>query len=246
VYVCVYVSVWLIGWLADWFHTQDDDDDDDGDEDEERFDSYARGSGINGGGGLASRTQQQQQLQQQQQQQQQPPPPLLSLPQQYRQSQAAVAVVGGGGDATGIFPIRPQASTVATAAAPGGRFSSGSGDEADRIIASLRQLVSARFYGSTGVSIESGQQSQQQQHSLREIFYHFDRRNVQYFNAEDLVAAAADLRLPIGSAVAPAVIRALALDGGDKVSFGEFLVFACDPDHITLQVCCFIHRTSFC
>jgi len=70
--------------------------------------------------------------------------------------------------------------------------------------------------------------------SLREIYQHFDRQSKLYFDAGDFMKATSDLRIETSEKVAGIAIAMIAIDGGDKVSFGEFKVFVNDSDHKTL------------
>ena len=71
--------------------------------------------------------------------------------------------------------------------------------------------------------------------SLRDIFQHFDRREASYFDSRDLIQATADLLIETSERVSVLAISMMALDGIDKVSYGEFKVFVLDPDHYLLQ-----------
>ena len=72
--------------------------------------------------------------------------------------------------------------------------------------------------------------------TLQEIFQHFDRDGKGYFDIADFIRGASDLRIEITEKVARPAVSSIALDGVDKVSLGEFVVFATDPDHQTLEM----------
>lgn len=72
--------------------------------------------------------------------------------------------------------------------------------------------------------------------SLQEIFQHFDRDDKSYFDARDFIVATSDLRIETSPRVASIAINMIALDGYDKVSFGEFKVFVLDSDHKLLEM----------
>ncbi|CAM9167581.1 unnamed protein product, partial [Sphacelaria rigidula] len=92
--------------------------------------------------------------------------------------------------------------------------------------ARLRQMILGR-QASTG-------------RSVRQIFGHFDRRGCGYVNAGEIQDALTDLRFDVSPSEAKEFLRMIALDGGDRVSYGEFAVFVSDPYHAELQdeVCC--------
>ena len=88
--------------------------------------------------------------------------------------------------------------------------------------AALRQAIVAHHsqYGST----------------LRDIFTLIDMNGVRYFNARDLmVAAKSHFNLTFGPQTSAGLIRIIALDGQDRVSFAEFVVFVNDPQFRDLQ-----------
>jgi Ca2+-binding EF-hand superfamily protein len=72
--------------------------------------------------------------------------------------------------------------------------------------------------------------------SLLEIFQHFDRSEKLYFDSNDFVLATSDLRLETSSRVAAIAVNIMAIDGFDKVSYGEFKVFVLDSDHKLLEL----------
>lgn len=92
---------------------------------------------------------------------------------------------------------------------------------ATQILATLRDIILARY---------------RRGRSLQEIFRHFDRDNKQFFDAEDFIQATADLRIETSEKVANFAIKQMAIDGGDKVSFGEFKVFVMDADNKLLEL----------
>ena len=71
--------------------------------------------------------------------------------------------------------------------------------------------------------------------SFKDIFLHFARREAQFFDAVDLIQAASDLGIEIGERVAELAVAQIAIDGGSKVSFGEFMVFVTDTFHNRLE-----------
>lgn len=91
---------------------------------------------------------------------------------------------------------------------------------ATQSLATLREMILARHF--TGIS-------------LKDIFHHFDRKGKFYFDAKDLMVGMADLRIETPEKVADLMISLLAIDGHDKVSFGEFSVFITDNDHLELE-----------
>jgi Ca2+-binding EF-hand superfamily protein len=91
---------------------------------------------------------------------------------------------------------------------------------ATQSLATLREMILARRF--TGKS-------------MKDIFHHFDRKGKFYFDAKDLMVGMADLRIETSEKVADLMISLLAVDGHDKVSFGEFSVFVTDNDHLELE-----------
>ena len=71
--------------------------------------------------------------------------------------------------------------------------------------------------------------------SLRDIYQHFDRKGKHYFDAKDLAEGLSDLRIETSERVADLMISSLAIDGYDKVSYGEFAVFVNDTEHKELE-----------
>ena len=71
--------------------------------------------------------------------------------------------------------------------------------------------------------------------NLKEIYLHFDRTNKTYFNAADFMQATSDLRIETSARVADIAVSLVALDGDDKVSYGEFKVFVLDSNHKALE-----------
>ncbi len=92
---------------------------------------------------------------------------------------------------------------------------------ATQILSTLREIIMGRY---------------RRGRSLQEIFEHFDRNEKQYFDSADFVTATADLRIETSPRVASIAVNMLALDGFDKVSFGEFKVFVLDSDHRLLEL----------
>ena len=92
---------------------------------------------------------------------------------------------------------------------------------ATQILSTLREIIMGRY---------------RRGRSLQEIFEHFDRNEKQYFDSADFVTATADLRIETSPRVANIAVNMLALDGFDKVSFGEFKVFVLDSDHRLLEL----------
>jgi Ca2+-binding EF-hand superfamily protein len=92
---------------------------------------------------------------------------------------------------------------------------------ANQILSTLREIIMGRY---------------RRGRSLQEIFEHFDRTEKTYFDARDFVVATADLRIETSPRVASIAINMIALDGYDKVSFGEFKVFVLDSDHKLLEL----------
>ena len=71
--------------------------------------------------------------------------------------------------------------------------------------------------------------------SLHDIYQHFDRKGKLYIDAKDLMQGLSDLRIETSEKVADLMISILAIDGHDKVSYGEFAVFVTDPEHQELE-----------
>ncbi|CAM9384131.1 unnamed protein product, partial [Choristocarpus tenellus] len=71
--------------------------------------------------------------------------------------------------------------------------------------------------------------------SLKRIFGHFDRRFCGYVNSEEMREALSDLRLKISAEESLELLRLIAVDGGDRMCYGEFVVFVTDPHHQELQ-----------
>lgn len=92
---------------------------------------------------------------------------------------------------------------------------------ANQILTTLREIIMARY---------------RRGKSLQEIYQHFDRDDKYYFDSRDFVVATADLRIETSPRVASIAINMIALDGFDKVSFGEFKVFVLDSDHKLLEL----------
>jgi hypothetical protein len=72
--------------------------------------------------------------------------------------------------------------------------------------------------------------------SLQEIYHHLDREDKHYFDANDLLMLTIDLKIETSNRVANIAINLIAIDGYDKVSFGEFKVFVLDSDHKLLEM----------
>jgi Ca2+-binding EF-hand superfamily protein len=92
---------------------------------------------------------------------------------------------------------------------------------ANQILSTLRDIITTRY---------------RRGNSLQEIFQHFDRDDKNYFDARDFIVATSDLRIETSPRVASIAINMIALDGYDKVSFGEFKVFVLDSDHKLLEL----------
>jgi len=92
---------------------------------------------------------------------------------------------------------------------------------ATQILSTLRDIVMTRY---------------RRGKSLMEIYQHFDRDEKHYFDAKDFVTATSDLRLETSQRVAAIAVNLIALDGFDKVSYGEFKVFVLDSDHKLLEL----------
>lgn len=92
---------------------------------------------------------------------------------------------------------------------------------ANQILSTLREIIMGRY---------------RRGKSLQEIYQHFDRDEKYYFDARDFVVATADLRIETSPRVAAIAVNMIALDGFDKVSFGEFRVFVLDSDHKLLEL----------
>lgn len=90
----------------------------------------------------------------------------------------------------------------------------------DQTLSALREMIISRHR--TGKT-------------LQEIFQHFDRGRKGYFDVTDFIRGASDLRIETTERVARPAVGAMAIDGIDKVSLGEFVVFVTDPDHKTLE-----------
>ena len=92
---------------------------------------------------------------------------------------------------------------------------------ATQILTTLREIIMTRY---------------RRGKSLLEIYGHFDREDKQYFDSNDFIIATADLKIETSSRVANIAINLIAIDGYDKVSFGEFKVFVLDSDHKLLEM----------
>ena len=92
---------------------------------------------------------------------------------------------------------------------------------ATQILTTLREIIMTRY---------------RRGKSLLEIYGHFDRDGKQYFDANDFIIATADLKIETSNRVANIAINLIAIDGYDKVSFGEFKVFVLDSDHKLLEM----------
>jgi Ca2+-binding EF-hand superfamily protein len=92
---------------------------------------------------------------------------------------------------------------------------------ATQILTTLREIIMTRY---------------RRGKSLLEIYGHFDRECKQYFDANDFIIATADLKIETSNRVANIAINLIAIDGYDKVSFGEFKVFVLDSDHKLLEM----------
>lgn len=92
---------------------------------------------------------------------------------------------------------------------------------ATQILSTLRDIVMTRY---------------RRGKSLLEIYQHFDRDEKHFFDAKDFVTATSDLRLETSQRVAAIAVNLIALDGYDKVSYGEFKVFVLDSDHKLLEL----------
>jgi Ca2+-binding EF-hand superfamily protein len=92
---------------------------------------------------------------------------------------------------------------------------------ANQILSTLREIIMGRY---------------RRGKSLQEIYEHFDRNDKNYFDARDFIIATADLRIETSPRVANIAINMIALDGYDKVCFGEFKVFVLDSDHKLLEM----------
>jgi Ca2+-binding EF-hand superfamily protein len=92
---------------------------------------------------------------------------------------------------------------------------------ANQILSTLREIIMGRY---------------RRGKSLPEIYEHFDRNDKNYFDARDFIIATADLRIETSRRVANIAINMIALDGYDKVCFGEFKVFVLDSDHKLLEM----------
>ena len=90
----------------------------------------------------------------------------------------------------------------------------------DQTLSTLREMIISRHR--TGKT-------------LQEIFQHFDRDGKGYFDVTDFIRGASDLRIETTEKVARPSVGSMAIDGIDKVSLGEFVVFVTDPDHKTLE-----------
>ncbi|CAM9471770.1 unnamed protein product [Scytosiphon promiscuus] len=71
--------------------------------------------------------------------------------------------------------------------------------------------------------------------SIREVFRHFDRRRCGYVNVAEMRDALVDLRIGLAPEEAKELHSIIALDGGDRLCFAEFVVFVTDPHHSELQ-----------
>lgn len=91
----------------------------------------------------------------------------------------------------------------------------GSNLEVSKALDRLRQLVLKR---------------QQQGYSLRDIFQHFDRRKMLYFDAEDFSKGLKDLKIALSGSLIKPALGMIALDGRIRASFGEFSAFIRDPN----------------
>lgn len=72
--------------------------------------------------------------------------------------------------------------------------------------------------------------------TLRDLFALIDKNGVRYFNPRDLMLAAnKNFGLPFGPQTATALVKLMALDGNDRVSFSEFVVFVNDSQYEQLE-----------
>lgn len=92
---------------------------------------------------------------------------------------------------------------------------------ATQTLATLRDIILARYRRGRG---------------LQEIFQHFDRDGKRFFDTNDFIQATADLRIETSERVANIAIAQMAVDGIDRVSFGEFKVFVLDADNKLLEL----------
>ena len=86
--------------------------------------------------------------------------------------------------------------------------------------------------------------------SLQEIIQHFDRDAKGYFDVHDFIRATSDLRIETSERVAVPAMSLIAIDGIDKATLGEFVVFVTDSDHkslehnVRMQVAALLERES--
>eukprot|EP01035_Chromulina_nebulosa_P024447 gene24447-31835_t len=92
---------------------------------------------------------------------------------------------------------------------------------ANQILTTLRDIVMTRY---------------RRGKSLTEIYQQFDVQNKHYFDSCDFVRATSELRLETSSRVAGIAVNLMAVDGYDKVCYGEFKVFVLDSDHKLLEL----------
>lgn len=90
---------------------------------------------------------------------------------------------------------------------------------ANQILGTLRDIILVRY---------------RRGRSLYEIYQHFDRSGRGYFDLHDFVRATADLRIETSERVAKLAIEIMAIDSKVFVTFGEFKVYALDPEHGSL------------
>jgi Ca2+-binding EF-hand superfamily protein len=70
---------------------------------------------------------------------------------------------------------------------------------------------------------------------LKEIFDMFDKRCIRYIDAGDLMTTSQEFKVDISFEESKSLVKRIALDGVDRVSFSEFAIWITDPDHIALQ-----------
>lgn len=83
----------------------------------------------------------------------------------------------------------------------------------------------------------------QERHSpdrpLRWIFRHFDRKKRNFFDRHDLAASLCDLKLDYSRDCVDYLMTRIAIDDGEQVSLGEFVVFVTDAAHRQLSTAIF-------
>jgi len=71
--------------------------------------------------------------------------------------------------------------------------------------------------------------------NLREMFNIFDKRCIRYIDAGDLFKTGQEFKIDMSYETSKSLVKLVAIDGVDRISFSEFAVWITDPDHSALQ-----------